>query len=389
MEEQEQKIIEISPLSKGKRFLLFLGDFFIAFIIAFSLFNLATFPLTKLIFKTDDMYLKYQNNEKEANQLLIDNGFLFKEPNASVSTFEESVNYTFKVFLSYYLYDEEVPDANNPQSQYGHKLENEVIYKYFTTELDEAKYIEAFKQENEKHQMFEIGDNFASISLKADYKAPLKMEFEEQQNESKYTNTMKNMRDHVFARLFYLHVYQNIQEKDFVRGSVSYLSLMNDAKNISIELQWIAVVSSLITTGLAWGVVYLLVPLLNKDKRTLTMMVMKLDKVHVTNLAPADNWVTVIQSFYYLIFSLSFAIFLPSVYLGISYVFNLPLLFVFTFVGLLFMIASGAFIIFNEYNRSGVDILSSAVIVPTSEIENMYQERLEDGRLPSQGTDER
>ena len=146
MEEQEQKVIEISPLSKGKRFLLFLGDFFIAFIIAFTLFNLATFPLTKLIFKTDDMYLRYQNNEKEANQLLIDNGFLFKEPNASVSTFEESVNYTFKVFLSYYLYDEEVADANNPQSQYGHKLENEVNYKYYVAELDEAKYIEAFKQ---------------------------------------------------------------------------------------------------------------------------------------------------------------------------------------------------------------------------------------------------
>ena len=386
--EEQQRVIEISPLGKGKRFLLFLGDFFIAFIIAFSLFNLATFPLTKLIFKTDDMYLRYQTNEKEANQLLIDNGIIFKEPNTSSSTFEESVNYTFKVFLSYYLYDEEVADANNPQSQYGHKLENEVIYRYYVTELDEAKYIEAFKQENAADAMFEIGDNFTSIYLKEDYKAPLKMEFEEQKDESKYTNTMKNVRDHVFARLFYLHVYQNIQEKDFVRGDVSYLSLMNDAKNISIKLQWIAVVSSLITTGLAWGITYLLVPLLNKDKRTLTMMVMKVDKVHVGNLAPADNWVTVIQSFYYLIFSLSFTLFLPSVYLGISYVFNLPLLFVFTLVGLIFMIASGAFIIFNQYNRSGVDVLSSAVIVPTSEIENMYQERLEDGRLPSQGTNE-
>ena len=60
MEEQEQKVIEISPLSKGKRFLLFLGDFFIAFIIAFTLFNLATFPLTKLIFKTDDPVKEFE-----------------------------------------------------------------------------------------------------------------------------------------------------------------------------------------------------------------------------------------------------------------------------------------------------------------------------------------
>ena len=384
MEENNQHVIEIRPLSKWKRFLLFLGDFFITFIIAFSLFNLATFPLTKVICKTDEKYLSYQRYENEANQLLIDSGFLFKVPKASNPSFEESVNYTFKVFLSYYAYDEESPDSNNPQ--YGHKIENEVVYKYFTTVFDEAKYIEAFKQENASDLMFEVGNDFASIKLKDDYKKLLASELVEQTNEEKYTDSMKNVRDHLFARLFYLHVYKNITENDYVKDGVSYNSLMKNAKDVSISLQWVAVISSLITTVISWALIYLVYPLINKEKRTPTMSIMKLDKIHFRTLGPSDNWITVVQSFYYLLFTLAFTIFLPSVYLGISYVFNLPLLIIFTLVGLLLMIASGIFIIVNEYNRSGVDILSSAVIVPTSELDNMYKERLDDGRLSSEGT---
>ena len=42
-------------------------------------------------------------------------------------------------------------------------------------------------------------------------------------------------------------------------------------------------------------------------------------------------------------------------------------------------------IIFNQYNRSGGDILAFIVLVPTEEVDKLYRERLEDGCISSDG----
>ena len=72
MEEQEQKYIDIHPLTKWKRLLVFLGDYFISFIIAFTLFNLAIFPLAKIAFGTQSKSEHASALEKQAVSLLIE-----------------------------------------------------------------------------------------------------------------------------------------------------------------------------------------------------------------------------------------------------------------------------------------------------------------------------
>ena len=129
MEEvKEKKVINISPISKWKRILIFLGDYFAAFIVSFILFNLAIFPLAKNIFSTEKQSLKARDYEIAANEVLIKDGLIFRS-SSNEQTLEEHVNYTFKVFLSYYVFDEENPDPDHPQ--YGHKIENEVIRHFF------------------------------------------------------------------------------------------------------------------------------------------------------------------------------------------------------------------------------------------------------------------
>lgn len=383
MEENNQRVIEIKPLSKWKRLLLFLGDYFIAFILSFALFNIAIFPLAKIICRTENMYSTYAQYENEANDLLINSGFLFKYTKNPAPTFEDDVKYTFRVFLSYYAFDDINPTQDNPQ--YGHRIENEVIYKYFISELSEAEYITAFKQENEKDQMFIIGENFESIKLKDDYKRYLSNELLETANEDNFSNMMINVRDHVFARLFYLHVYANITANDYIKDGISYNELVKNAKNVSISLQWVTVVSSLISVVVGWAPFCLIYPMINRDRRTLTLSVMKADRLNFKNLAPSDRWMVLVQSFYYLVFTLSYAMFLPALYFGFAYIFNLPLLLVFTLVSIVLMIASGIFIIFNEYNRSGTDILTNAVVVPSSELDNLYKEKLDNGCISSEG----
>lgn len=374
MEEQEQNIIELKPLNKWKRFLLFLGDYFVAFIISFALFNLAVFPLAKIICNTQTRSEQAAYLEQKALNMLKEDKYLYS-PTAA-SSFEDRVNYTFKVFLSYYTFD---GDSIPEDTQYGHKEENEVIRAYYKNVIkDESLYIKGFKSVN-TDDMFIVGDDVMSIALKDEYKGRLANELLEIKDESKYSQAMTNIRDHVFAKLFYLHVYSHITEHDYVKNNESFNGYLNDAKNIMKSLQWVASGAVLVSVVISWSIVYVVYPLVNKEKRTITMSAMCLSKLNYKMLSPITNKDVMIQSFYHFILALSSVMFMPILYFGLAYSFNLPLLFVISAISLGLAIVSGIFIFINEYNRSASDILTNVVNIPTSEIDNMYRERLENG----------
>ena len=374
MEEQAQNIIELKPLSKWKRFLLFLGDYFVAFILSFALFNLAVFPLAKVICDTQTRSENAAYLEQQALNMLKDDGILYA-PSAAAS-FEDRVNYTFKVFLSYYAFDDEnIPEDN----QYGHKQENEVVRAYYQNVIkDESLYIKDFKEVNTDN-MFVIGDDVMSVALKDEYKSKLANELLEIKDESKYSEAMTNVRDHVFAKLFYLHVYNHITENDYVKGDKSFNNLLKEASSIMKSLQWVASGSAIVAIIISWGIVYVIYPVVNKEKRTITMSAMRLSKLNYKMLSPITNKDVMIHSFYHFVLSMSSVLFMPILYFGLAYSFNLPLLFVLSAISLGLAIISGVFIFINEYNRSASDILTNIVLVPTSEIDNMYRERLENG----------
>ena len=374
MEEKEQNIIELKPLSKWKRFLLFLGDYFVAFIVSFILFNLAVFPLAKIMCNTQSRSENAAYLEQQALDMLKDDGYLYSP--TSASSFEDRVNYTFKVFLSYYAFDSE---SISEDKQYGHKQKNEVVRAYYQKVIkDESLYIKDFKSVNTDN-MFVIGDDVMSIVLKDDYKSKLANELLEIKDESKYSEAMTNVRDHVFAKLFYLHVYTHITEHDYVKGDKSFNNLLKEATSIMKSLQWVASGSAIVTVIISWGIVYVLYPLVNKEKRTITMSAMRLSKLNYKMLSPITNKEVMIQSFYHFVLSMSSMLFMPILYFGLAYSFNLPLLFVLSAISLGLAILSGIFIFINEYNRSASDLLTNVVLIPTSEIDNMYRERLEDG----------
>ncbi len=373
-EESKENIIEIKPVSKWKRLLAFLGDYFIAFIIAFTLFNVAFFPLAKIIFNTQKQSEDATALQFKANNLLRDSGYLFVP--TSDSSFEEDVNYTFKAFLSYYAFDEETPYDKIPQ--YGHKEENEVIRKYYQDVMNDMnQYLSDFKEVN-NDGMFDVGNDIASIALKSEYKTLLSNELLEVSDETKYSVAMTNFRDHVFAKLFYLHVYQHILDNDLVKDGVSYKQCLEESREIMRRLQWVATGSALFTIVFTWGIIFVLYPLLNKDHKTFAYSMMRISKLHYKSLSVINNGSVMIQSFYQFIFCLSYGLFLPVLFFGMSYSFNLPLLFVLTAISLVLMVVSGIVIIFNEYNRSGADILTNTVLLPDSEIDMMY--RVDDGK---------
>ena len=58
IKKEEPVELEIHPLSKWKRILLFLADYFIGFICAFILVNVAVMPLASLITNSYDLVKK-------------------------------------------------------------------------------------------------------------------------------------------------------------------------------------------------------------------------------------------------------------------------------------------------------------------------------------------
>ena len=375
---EEKKVVEIRPLSKWKRILLFLGDYFITFILSFILFNLAIFPLAKVICHTGEKNAQAAAMEKQADELLMSYGIIYEDPNGS-NSFEGRVNHTFKVFLSYYAFDTETPDTAHPY--YGHKDGNEPIKNYYLNyKSDEATYLNAFKDVNQKDQLFEIGSGVNDIALKSDYKILLGNELLEVSDESKYSDLMVTFRDNVFARLFYVYVYNDINENDVLRDGISYKGLLEEASNIMKPLQWIPVVSSFISIILSWGAVYLLYPMINGERRTPTMSIMKVNILHCKRFIAINRVNVLIHSFYDLVLNLSYSIVLPVLFFGFAYCFNLPLLFITSVIALALIITSLFFILFNQFNRSGSDLLTFTVAIPTSEIDNLYKEQHSDER---------
>ena len=367
--EEDKRVINVNPLSKWKRFLMFLGDFGITFILAFTIFNLVSYPLAKIIMTSDKDVDKVDNLSNEATKMLIDSKIIFEDK--SSYDLENHVHYTFKVFLSYYAFDELEPDINNPQ--YGHKEENEVIRHYFVDiKNDENAYYDNFIAVNEKDEMFIIDKEAKSIMMKTEYRELLSLELLEKE-EADYSTLMTNFRDNVFSQLFFKYVYIDIQNNDFVKDGVSYNGLLSQISKIQKKLQWIASITAIITTILCWSAVYLIYPLINEEKRTPTMSIMRISKLDFRRMMTVTRGKVILESFYYLIYTLGFSIFLPSVYFGVAYCFNLPMLFVISVVSFSLMLVSLIFMLFNQYNRSITDFIVSNVLLPTSELDALYR----------------
>lgn len=380
-ETQEKKTIELKPVGKWKRILMFLGDFFIAFIISFILFNAAIYPLSSSIAKTNKKNEEAETHVTNALNVLVDRGVLFVDKEKK-HNLNNDVNYTFKLFLSYYAFDDVDVDATHPQ--YGHKIANEVIRTYYVGILnDEQKYLDAFNTVNKTDEMFEIGNNKDSISLKKEYKEILGLELLQIEDESKYSQEMTNLRDHVFGQLFYIHMYRHIQANDLKSGDTSFNTCMKLADDLYKKMQWTPVISSLISMFLGWLVAFIIYPMINKERRTITMSVMKLDNIDFRNLNTVSRGRLIIQAFYSLLFQMASLLFLPMLYFETYYVFNLPFLFILTVIAFALMLGSLIVLLFNQYNRSGRDVLSYSVVIPTKEIDNLYKEKLDEGRISS------
>ena len=377
-EENKKQPVDIFPLGKGKRMLAFLADFFLNFILTFVLFNAAAMPLTNLAFGATARQNRSDSAAKEQFEVLYANKVMFYEDEASDKYFyNKDVEITLNSYLSYYGLNETDTVAGHPQ--YGHKIENEVLlhfYKDIRNKFD--TYKSSIEKFNKEHDYFVInGDN---ISLIDEVKWNVRLSFYSPSDMSEAGKLAVGYLQDFFLNA-YGEVFNDIQKNDLTYKKVidehetviSYLALKAIVDDCEKKFQTQIIVAVVVSYVISSLILYLVIPLINKDSKTVAMILMHLERIGTNNLFFLKKSESALLLVYSLVFNLPILFFMPMTQVDFSYLFNItPLMSTLT-IGFFCWIVSFLVIMFSAFNQALSDKLSRSVLISEADLDEIYR----------------
>ena len=372
-EEQNTNIVNISPLKKGKRMLVFLGDFFIMFILSFVFMNILSVPVLSSVLNMQekaDHNLAAANNELD---ILYGNNLLKYENDSTRYELDKSLDHSSICFLSYYVLDSESSPIEN-QPHYGHKLDNEFFMHYFVDiRNDTLSYISLINEFDNENIYFNAVDN--NISLKDYYKNLLTPYFDEKDDLSEEgQSAFSKLTEDIFLNL-YARMMEDIYAKNLTYNGMDFNENRSIVTNFDKIYYQFFSICALIAYFLSWAICYILVPLANKSHRTLTMIIMKVEHIGKNNLYLLRPGEVLLNSVYQLVANFAYVLFLPLSYISITYLLSLPWLPALFAISFVFNFVSFFFIIFNQYNRGVSDLLSRSLLISSSDLDAIYRSK--------------
>ena len=372
MEEvQEQKAVNVSPISKGKRILAFLADFFLLFIVTFVIFNVMVMPLGNLMTKSSERQTKNDNAAIAQFNILYEQKVMLHENDSDLYYYNANVEYTMNCWLSYYSFSE--TDSLESHKQFGHKEENEVI-RHFYRDIrnDDAKYLSTLQTFNNEYGYFNFEDG--SVTLKDEVKTNIKLSFFSPDDMSENGKTMLANMQNEFMNL-YADVFKDIEKNDLTNNGVSYLANKKIVSDSETYLKWQLVISSAIAYLLSIIIYFIIIPLFTPDGRTLAMLMMRLSRIGTNNLYLLNKGENALNAIYMLAFNLPVIFFMPMTYVTFTYLFNIPVLFPLLIIGLILIIASLITLLISSYNRTVCDYLSRSVVIKNDDLDEIYRSK--------------
>ena len=349
----QENYIDIHPLKKGRRILVFLADFFIHFILTYLIFNIAAAPIGKVatnyeakneehVLTTLDMYDHYYN----AKVLLRDSSFDRTDVTAGVE-------YTYRCFLSYFVLDsEESIDGNVPQ--YGHKKENNTVYHFYhDIRNKEQSYYDSFDYYNKKDNYFEYNDATKEYNLKIEVKNELYAYFDPKDamgdvGKQYYKDISNNLFNPLLAE-----VMNDIEKNDlhYEGETRSFLECKNRIKELETYHGNLMTICAYISHVIVWSGLFLIFPLINKNRKTLAMLFMKIERVDFYSMNHTKKRMVVASALYSLFATLLGIMFIPSMLVPFNTLFTLNYLLYGTVFSGILLIISLFFLIFNQFQN--------------------------------------
>ena len=366
-------VVDVVPLGKGKRILVFLADLFLCFVAAFVLLNAMIMPIAQSSTNFSSKSKSYNESLSLSHTILYKNKVLLSYYNNDEDDINSNILYTFNCWLSYYISDaEETPDPSYPQ--YGHKVDNIVIHHYFVDiRLNEQNYVDLFNHYNKANEYFEYGSG--DFQLKESIKSTLSSYYnpmvEAGGNEKKIANNIKNS---VFLPLL-AEVFTDIKKNDLTYNNNSYNQCQKIINNYATYLKTLLTITIFIAYVLSIIIMHLIIPLINKNRKTISMMMMRVERINISRLYICKRKESLGTFFYSLFTNAMFIFILPVSFVNFAYIFNLNVIIIFALLSLLLSLSSLLVILFNYYNRALSDIFSRSILITTAKLDEIYRAR--------------
>ena len=355
---KEENVIEIHPLSKGKRAILFLADFFISFIFSIFFFSLAILPLGKVIISYDSLSQKTSEALSIRNEILFENNLLFynEDLQNSKRDFDACNTYTFDRYVSFLL------GINNDKY--------DVFNNY---------YVDILHDENTYNNLFENKFFETKNSLKTDYFQAFLPFFDENDEPAERQKEMLTE----FQNEFYLPAYAtiisliNTNDLTATIGGVNYSFI--DEQNIALEVEniyRILVTSSvLISYFISFIICFILVPFINKNGKTIGMLILSIERVNFDHLKLLKKWDKLVVAVFNFALNAGQILFIPMMSVNFNYIFSLPSIFAIFIISILLVVASSITLLFTNFNQTLFDILSRTFCLKTEALDEIYRKK--------------
>lgn len=363
--------IEIHPLSKWRRILTFLADYFLSFILGFLFLNLVISPIFSFATKANVRGEQMRTAQADRESVLYGNKLLFYENDIETNkNYSANLKYTFDRFLSYYVLDEQI---NN----YGPVIENEIFYHFYVDIRNNKEVmIDNYNKQNTGYGYFILDETkTTSFLLKDDIKEELHLYFvykdEELSAKGKtYLDDLAN-----FFTIIYKAMLDDIGENDLTYQNISYIEKQNEYQNLVNYDHWIMTTCMLLSYLPAWAIIHLVIPLVNKTGKTIGMMILKAERVDYKHLSTFKKGDIALTSSYFFFLDLSYIFFLPLSFSssGFIYVLSLPLIPLFSLLSLVLVIISFIILMINSFNRSLSDLTSQSILVNQDDLDAIYR----------------
>ena len=360
---EEPKIIDIQPLKKWRRTLLFLGDFFLVFIASLLLFHLAIYPLGRTLVNYDGQITSLHNAQERRDSILYHYELLFPATEYAVGyiNFEDNLAFTAKNYI-------------HAMTDPTYEAKYDVFRHYFRQiRNDDSAWISFYTQLDEKQGFFDITPS--SVALKEKYKQEFAPAFNPDDTMSAQgKEDYQKFENKIFAQGYDL-LLKDLEKNDLTYDGKSYKTEQGIVSTVLLNGRRLVVVCALVTLLLTWMINHLLIPTFSKKRKTLAMMFLRVERVHKKTLETVSLPMAYLNSFYALAAEAVMVMFIPWGTTNFNELFSLPILFPVALFSLAFLLGSTVVMLLDAYNRTLGDLLCQTHCLSADEFDRLVMER--------------
>ena len=237
--------------------------------------------------------------------------------------------------------------------------------------IDEAKKCDSVG-------FFQVDDTTKTLTLKETYRVTFNQGFAEG---GSFTDEGKKIYDS-FYRTYFLNMYGemllDIQKNDLsstISGKQTYNTYQAIVDAYQELFRNTVVVDCYVSMFLGVSICYLIIPLCNRNRKTISMFFMRVEKVNKNNFELKSRASLFANFVYQLALNASLLFFIPMISVDFAYIFSLISIVPIAAAGIVIQLVSLIILLFDEYNRPLSDKFSNTIMISSDTLEDIYRVR--------------